>query len=215
MRRGSRDQPRGRRVPMPRVRPTNRSPESVGMKQRHTPSLQVKACRRFTTGCRREQIRMKVLISVANGGYARQGYWKVPIVRDGRATRWEEAMKMLVDATGQPGPATWEAGSYAEGTADQPVTGISWYEAAAYAEFAGKSLPTVYHWVQAGANPNESAYQVPLSNFASAGLWPVGRSGAIGPFGAFDMGGNAREWCWNESDGKRFILGGSYADPNY
>jgi cephalosporin-C deacetylase-like acetyl esterase len=152
---------------------------------------------------------------VANGGYARQGYWKVPIVRDGRATRWEEAMKMLVDATGQPGPATWEAGSYAEGTADQPVTGISWYEAAAYAEFAGKSLPTVYHWVQAGANPNESAYQVPLSNFASAGLWPVGRSGAIGPFGAFDMGGNAREWCWNESDGKRFILGGSYADPNY
>ncbi len=29
------------------------------------------------------------------------------------------------------------------------------------------------------------------------------------------MGGNAREWCWNESDGRRFILGGSYADPNY
>jgi cephalosporin-C deacetylase-like acetyl esterase len=152
---------------------------------------------------------------VTFGGYAKREYWKVPIVKDGRAVPWEEAMKTFVDATGQPGPSTWEAGSYADGTADHPVTGLSWYEAAAYAEFAGKSLPTVYHWIQAGANPAESAYQVPLSNFAGTALWPVGRSAAIGRFGAFDMGGNAREWCWNESGGRRFILGGSYADPNY
>ncbi len=52
---------------------------------------------------------------VANGGYTRQEYWKVPIVKDGSTVRWEEAMKLLVDATGQPGPAAWEAGSYAEG----------------------------------------------------------------------------------------------------
>ena len=24
-----------------------------------------------------------------------------------------------------------------------------------------------------------------------------------------------REWCWNESGGNRFILGGSWADPDY
>jgi formylglycine-generating enzyme required for sulfatase activity/predicted esterase len=152
---------------------------------------------------------------VAGGGYAKREYWKVPIAKGVGVLPWEEAMKMFEDTTGQAGPATWEAGSYVEGTADQPVTGVSWYEAAAYAEFVRKSLPTIYHWVQAGPNPGESAYQVPLSNFAGAGLWPVGRSGAIGPFGTYDMGGNAREWCWNESGGKRFILGGSWADPNY
>ena len=39
-------------------------------------------------------------------------------------------MGRFVDQTGRPGPSTWEAGGYAEGHGDDPVTGVSWYEAA-------------------------------------------------------------------------------------
>ena len=50
----------------------------------------------------------------------------------------------FVDATGRPGPSTWEAGDYPEGEDDFPVAGVSWYEAAAYAEYVGKVLPTIF-----------------------------------------------------------------------
>jgi predicted esterase len=29
------------------------------------------------------------------------------------------------------------------------------------------------------------------------------------------MAGNAKEWCWNESNGNRFILGGAWNEPTY
>jgi serine/threonine protein kinase/formylglycine-generating enzyme required for sulfatase activity/dienelactone hydrolase len=151
---------------------------------------------------------------VENGGYARRDYWKVPFVKDGRTLLWEQAMKQFVDPTGQPGPSTWEAGTYPDLQGDYPVTGVSWYEAAAYAEFAGKHLPTVYHWIQA-ANPNESTFQIPLSNFSSAHTLRVGGSEAVGLYGTYDIAGNAREWCWNQSAANRFILGGSWVDPSY
>ena len=47
------------------------------------------------------------------------------------------------DATGRPGPATWQLGTFPDGAERLPVSGVSWYEAAAYAAFAGKSLPNV------------------------------------------------------------------------
>jgi hypothetical protein len=35
-------------------------------------------------------------------------------------------------------------------------------------------------------------------------------------FGTYDMAGNAKEWCWNESAaGTRFILGGGFGEPLY
>jgi cephalosporin-C deacetylase-like acetyl esterase len=80
------------------------------------------------------------------GGYRDQKYWKHEFQRDGRVLPWPEAMRAFVDRTGRPGPATWEAGDFAEGKGDFPVGGVSWYEAAAFAEFAGKSLPTLEHW---------------------------------------------------------------------
>ena len=56
------------------------------------------------------------------------------------------------DKTGRPGPSTWELGSYLDGQADVPVSGVSWYEAAAYAAFAGKSLPTAFQWRAAASS---------------------------------------------------------------
>ncbi len=150
------------------------------------------------------------------GGYQNPKYWKYPFVKDGRTLAWEEAMALFTDKTGRPGPGTWEVRDYPDGQDDYPVTGISWYEAAAYAEFAGKSLPTIYHWDRA-AFTWASSEIVPLSNLNGDGPVPVGSSLSMNRFGIYDLAGNVREWCFNESSrsGERFILGGGWNDPAY
>ena len=52
---------------------------------------------------------------IDNGGYVNKDYWKEPFIRDGKEISWEEAMKLFVDKTGQPGPSTWEIGDYPNG----------------------------------------------------------------------------------------------------
>ncbi len=148
------------------------------------------------------------------GGYTDPAYWEHAFVWDGVDLTWDEAMALFRDQTGQPGPSTWEVGTYPDGTADHPVGGVSWYEAAAYARFAGRELPTLYHWYWA-AFPHSGAYMLPLSNFSGEGAAPVGEYAGMSPFGAFDMAGNVREWTWNETEAGRFILGGGWTDPEY
>jgi dienelactone hydrolase len=152
---------------------------------------------------------------VNRDGYRDRAFWKIPFVKDGHTLAWEQAMAQFVDPTGRPGPATWEAGSYPPGQDDYPVSGVSWYEAAAYAEFAGMSLPTVPHWLRASnleAVASDMRFLVPLSNLEGTHSQPVGSSGAVNSFGLYDVAGNVREWCWNDTEGKRSILGGSWAD---
>jgi formylglycine-generating enzyme required for sulfatase activity/dienelactone hydrolase len=152
---------------------------------------------------------------VNSGGYQHRRYWKHEFLKDGRVLSFEQALAEFRDATGRPGPATWEAGRYQEGQDNYPVAGVSWYEAAAYAEFAGKNLPTIVHWYKA-AERSASPFFIPLSNFASTGPAPVGKHQGISPYGAYDMAGNVKEWCWNETgDHLRFILGGSWREPSY
>ncbi len=148
------------------------------------------------------------------GGYDDPLFWVEPFEKDGRALTFDEAVELFTDRTGRPGPATWEAGSYPDGEADLPVTGLSWYEAAAFANWAGKRLPTVFHWNRA-AGTLLSSHIVPHSNFSGDGPSVVGQYGGIGPYGTLDMGGNAREWCWNEGIAGRFILGGGWNDATY
>jgi serine/threonine protein kinase/formylglycine-generating enzyme required for sulfatase activity/dienelactone hydrolase len=148
------------------------------------------------------------------GGYRKPEYWKQPFVEDGRTLSWAEAMGRFKDRAGRPGPATWELGKYPEGQGDYPVTGVSWYEAAAYAEFAGKSLPTAHQW-QKAAETRFASDIVPSSNFGGQGLARVGSYPSIGPFGTYDMAGNAKEWCWNATGNKRFIYGGAWNEPPY
>ncbi len=150
------------------------------------------------------------------GGYRRREFWKEPFVRDGRSLTWEEATAEFRDATGRPGPASWELGSYPEGQDDLPVGGVSWYEAAAYAVFAGKQLPTAYHWFRASGAFGIFSEIVAASNFSGKGPTKVGSSGGLGPYGTYDMAGNVKEWCSNAaSGGKRYLLGGAWSEATY
>ncbi len=155
-------------------------------------------------------------VFVDSGGYRRREFWVHPFELDGRRLSWEEAMKRLVDQTGRPGPATWEAGHYPEGQADHPVSGVSWYEADAYARFRRKRLPNVFQWSHA-ARFDASGSIIAASNIARAreGTTPVGSFGGMAGSGALDMAGNVREWCINESKSQRgrYILGGGWNDP--
>ncbi len=154
-----------------------------------------------------------------NGGYQKREYWKHKFIKDGKELTWEEAMAEFVDQTGRPGPSTWEAGECKKGQDEFPVSGVSWYEAAAYAEFADKSLPTVRHWyIATGMNVWTRRMMhmlIPSSNFGGDGPTAVGSYPGTVISGAYDMAGNVREWCWNESQKGRSIRGGAWNDAIY
>jgi formylglycine-generating enzyme required for sulfatase activity/dienelactone hydrolase len=155
---------------------------------------------------------------VEASGYQTAEYWKHKFLKDGIELSWQAAIKLFVDQTGQPGPATWKNGDFPKGQADYPVGGVSWYEAAAYAEFAGKRLPTVYHWSLAAGDWAlvDAGYLIPLSNFGGKGPAPVGSFQGMSRNGIYDMAGNVKEWCFNEvTQGYRVIAGGGWNEPEY
>jgi formylglycine-generating enzyme required for sulfatase activity/tRNA A-37 threonylcarbamoyl transferase component Bud32/dienelactone hydrolase len=150
---------------------------------------------------------------IDQGGYQNKKYWKEGFRKDGSALSWQDAMKIFVDQTGRPGPATWIQGDYPRGQDEYPVAGVSWFEATAYAESVGKSLPTIYHW-RIASQPPDSSITIPDSNFSGFGPAPVGKYHGVSWWGAYDMAGNVKEWISNETIlGKRFILGGAWNEP--
>ncbi|MBT8487345.1 MAG: protein kinase [Gemmatimonadetes bacterium] len=148
------------------------------------------------------------------GGYEREEFWEHDFVGGDRRVTRSEAMASFVDRTGRPGPSTWDVGRYPDGTADHPVTGISWFEAAAFARFVGRSLPTMYHWYHAAFVQRGEAV-VPHSNIDGTRLAPVGSFQGITLSGASDMAGNAREWVQNKAGEYRLTVGGGWRDPSF
>ncbi len=156
---------------------------------------------------------------IRDGGYRRPELWHLPAVDNGEELEFQALMERLLDTTGMPGPATWSMGTYPTGEADHPVEGVSWYEAAAYAEWAGKELPTAFHWFRAAGLSTAQAANfagiLSRSNFSNRSSQPVGVSRGLGPYGTYDMAGNAAEWCANTAGPRRHILGGSWLANSY
>jgi predicted esterase/predicted Ser/Thr protein kinase len=146
------------------------------------------------------------------GGYRDRKYWSERLAEDD-GTTFEQLLTRFRDATGRPAPATWMLGTYPEGQAEYPVSGISWYEATAYCASVGKRLPTVFHWYKA-LGSEQLSDMLDRSNFGD-GPVAVGSRGDLGPFGTYDMAGNVREWIWNRSGTLRFNLGGSWGEAKY
>ena len=122
-------------------------------------------------------------------------------------------MNQLRDATGRPGPATWELRAYPAGQDDYPGRRHQLVRGRGVCGVRGHELPTV----TTGARRRRTACLSSIaaySNFrqrtgAGRGL-PGHRS-----VGTYDMAGNVREWCTNVAGTRRYILGGAWNQPNY
>jgi hypothetical protein len=74
----------------------------------------------------------------------------------------------------------------------------------------------VFHWYRASGAFSTFSDVLGASNFSGKGTTPVGASGAVNLFGTVDMAGNVKEWCANATaTGRRFVLGGSFADASW
>lgn len=149
------------------------------------------------------------------GGYREPRYWKEPVTVNGIRMPIDDIATRFTDRTGRPGPATWELGSFADGQADHPVGGLSWYEAAAYAEFVHKKLPTAYHWRQATGNVLFGQVVAAMGNFNGKSPQPVTALKDLGTYGTYGLAGNVKEWIWNAAGESRQLVGGAWGDPPY
>jgi len=167
---------------------------------------------------------------VRAGGYERPEYWSRDFARGGPLGQ-AVSRQGLTDRTGLPGPRGWAGQEFPDGADRLPVTGVSWHEASAYCASLGKQLPTVFQWEKAARNGLASrlegvmmpwGYLVPgqvttsRANFSGDGPAPVDAYPfGIGPFGAYNMAGNVKEWTANPLGDGYGVTGGSWEDPSY
>lgn len=156
---------------------------------------------------------------VAAHGYADPAYWK-DLLESDEALAFDEAVARFSDSTGNPGPAGWIDGTYRPGTADLPVTGVSWYEAMAYARFRGFKLPAAAHWARAALGVAElnrpfAPTLLAAANLDGPGPLPAADEHAMSPLGPLNLIGNVREWTRSHSGYQKLSLGQSFRGQSW
>jgi hypothetical protein len=77
-------------------------------------------------------------------------------------------------------------------------------------------LPSVYHWNGAAGRLFMAEAILAHSNFGSKRTARVGEYRGLSHCGAYDMGGNVKEWCYNSAGvGQRYLLGGAWDEESY
>lgn len=138
--------------------------------------------------------------------------------------RVKDLFATFIDESGKLGPASWKDGTFAPGTEQHPVHGISFYEADAFAKFMSARLPSEEEWELAACgkdgrlfpwgrivtSPNTANFVgLRLDRTTPVGTYPLGQS----PEGLLDLGGNVHEWTTSKyaaypSGNARYRFGG-------
>jgi len=152
-------------------------------------------------------------------GYETPEYWQELEDSEGDF-EFAFVAERFVDTTQLPGPAGWANGTYPEGAANLPVTGVSWFEAKAYARYRGMKLPTAKHWARAAFGIDESRWPLAPSLIAAArtdSVSPVAvdDTRAMSTWGSLHMIGNVREWTTTRDGEARLSLGLGYASQKW
>jgi len=135
---------------------------------------------------------------VDSNGYRDQKFWKNEFIKDEKALAWNDNTYMFGNL------------SQAPAFDRSPKNG---FRCAIYFD---------PHWNIARGRytallRNNGFYSmlIPHSNFKGKAPDPVGKNQGVTSYGAYDMAGNVREWCWNETSQGRLIRGGDWNDNTY
>jgi formylglycine-generating enzyme required for sulfatase activity len=123
--------------------------------------------------------------------------------------------RVFVGETAHKAAAGWKGGEFPAGTAQEPVTGVTWQDASDYCSWLGQKggatgrLPMEYEWTRAargdqnykypwGVEWKDGAAAIREGHVRAVKSYPTGAS----PFGVYDMAGNVWEWVADEGESR-------------
>ena len=142
---------------------------------------------------------------VDQGGYRRRDYWREPFIEGGRSVSWEAAVGRFHDATRTAGARDVDVRNVSRRSSRFSCRRRELVRGGGVRGVRRQEPADDLSLVPRGG-PGRFADILTVSNFSGKGPAPVGSHDGLGPFGTYDMAGNVKEWCWTETDDRRFLL---------